>query len=90
MSYGKHWIEHRRFSLRTLRDFGFGKRSMEHIIMEEVRELTDRLRSSCGTPLSTQHTFNAAVFNVIWSIVAGKRYQYNDPQLEELIQLLLQ
>ena len=35
---GKEWTEQRRFLLKTLRDFGFGKTSMENLIIEEVNQ----------------------------------------------------
>ncbi len=38
-SHGKEWMEQRRFSLKTLRDFGFGKKCMEDVIMSEVDQL---------------------------------------------------
>jgi hypothetical protein len=37
-SDGPFWVEQRRFTLRSLRDFGFGKHSMEGFIMEEVED----------------------------------------------------
>ena len=83
-------MEQRRFSLRTLRDFGFGKRSIEHIIMEEVRELSSQMAKSSGQPFKTQLFFNPAVFNVIWSVVAGQRYSYDDPKLNELQSLVVE
>lgn len=35
----KNWHEQRRFTLRTLRDFGFGKQSMDGMLLHEVDEL---------------------------------------------------
>ena len=35
-SEGKTWVDQRRFALRTLRDFGFGKQGMEEMIQDEV------------------------------------------------------
>jgi hypothetical protein len=37
-SDGPFWVEQRRFTLRNLRDFGFGKQSMEGFIMEEIED----------------------------------------------------
>ncbi|XP_035712902.1 cytochrome P450 2J5-like [Folsomia candida] len=41
---GEHWEELRRFTLRQLRDFGFGKGTMEDSIMLEVHELIEGRR----------------------------------------------
>ena len=37
-SNGQEWHEQRRFALRHLKDFGFGKAGMEETIMEEVEK----------------------------------------------------
>ena len=42
---GDEWKEQRRFAIRHLRDFGFGKSSMEDIIREEFLDIADNLRS---------------------------------------------
>jgi len=36
---GKYWREQRRFLLKNLRDFGFGKSSMEAIFHDEASKL---------------------------------------------------
>ncbi len=43
-SQGQDWIEQRKFTMRHLREFGFGKLSMESLIQEEVEELIEGLR----------------------------------------------
>ena len=58
--------------------------------MEEVRELSSQLAQTSGQPFKTQLMFNPAIFNVIWAVVAGQRYSYDDPKLAELQRLMLQ
>ena len=41
---GQEWIEQRRFALRHLREFGFGKASMEDMFSEEINRLCDMYR----------------------------------------------
>lgn len=51
---GPVWHEQRRFVLRSLRDFGFGKESMEGMLVQEMQDLQTTLRYDlCG--LDTQH-----------------------------------
>jgi len=64
------WRVQRRFTLRHLRDVGFGKQqSMEFIIHEELEELLERLRGSMGdgrqTVLQMHTCFNISVINVL-------------------------
>lgn len=42
-SSGQEWQEQRRFTMTKLKDIGFGKSSMEDLIMEEVDKLTKLL-----------------------------------------------
>jgi hypothetical protein len=49
---GPFWVEQRRFSLRHLRDLGFGKKSLEGIIIDEAEELIKRLQGD-GFKVST-------------------------------------
>ncbi len=53
-AYGQHWREQRRFMLTTLRDFGFGKSSMEDMINEEVEIFTGHLAEQMKNKVSIQ------------------------------------
>ncbi|ODN00908.1 Cytochrome P450 2J5 [Orchesella cincta] len=82
---GKIWADQRRFTVRQLRDFGFGKSSMESMIMEEVNEMKDRLLAYKGRPIDDiKNMLSLAMLNSLWSIVAGTRYSQDDPKLREL------
>ncbi|CAL8102464.1 unnamed protein product [Orchesella dallaii] len=82
------WTEQRRFALKSLRDFGFGKKSMETVVYDEINELIDTFRKTIGKPMQTQNKFNAAVLNALWTMVTGQRYSHDDPMLQDLIKRL--
>jgi len=57
MSNGKHWKEQRRFLLKNLKDFGFGKASMESLIQDEMTKLCSKLASYPEVSLSILRKF---------------------------------
>lgn len=66
-SEGELWEVHRRFLLRQLRDFGFGKAAMQDLIMEELDEVSKRFRAAEGKPIShIKATLTIAVVNSLW------------------------
>ncbi|ODM94701.1 Methyl farnesoate epoxidase [Orchesella cincta] len=87
---GPVWQEQRRFVLRGLRDFGFGKESMEGMLIHELQELQNTLKNDIGHPVSLAGVFNASVLNSLWHIVTGNRFELTDPTLKNLIKLLIE
>jgi hypothetical protein len=71
--------------LKNLRDFGFGKQTIEGIVKEEIKELIANFEKELENPVSTQNRFNAAVLNVLWSIITGHRFSHDDARLKDLI-----
>ena len=87
---GTNWKESRRFTLKTLRDFGLGKATMEDIVLDEYHQLKDNFNSvgSGNTKVFLHQIFNRVALNIIWRVIAGERYQYEDPKLEKLIDII--
>ena len=77
-----YWQDQRRFTLKHLKDLGFGRKKLETIIHEEIKCLIDDLiinsRNSKDVLISS--TFNFPIINILWQIVASKKY---DPELPE-------
>eukprot|EP00058_Branchiostoma_floridae_P002572 XP_002588060.1 hypothetical protein BRAFLDRAFT_59209 [Branchiostoma floridae] len=84
-SYGPTLKEHRRFSMKSLRDFGVGKSSLEGKIIEEARALADKISKHEHQEFRIHRMTRAAVSNVIASIVFGFRYEYDDPEFQALL-----
>ena len=70
---GDAWKSHRRFTLKTLKDFGFGKKSLESVLLEESDRMVEFFVEKNSEPIYVQTLFNLAILNVLWTIVAGKR-----------------
>ncbi len=60
-SNGPNWSEQRRYVTSTLKNLGFGKRSMEDSIAEEVEALCSQMEGEEGAPINVRHRFNVAV-----------------------------
>ena len=85
---GKFWTEQRRFTLRALKDFGFGKASMEDTIMDEVDKLCDEVKKFVGQPFNLQRRVNVSVLNALWSLLVGEKFQLDDPKLLEIVDVM--
>lgn len=86
--HGESWKEMRRFTITTLRDFGMGRRSIEEKISEECGFLIKEIESYKGKPFDNLIHMNAAVANIITSILLGHRLEYDDPKFLRLLHLI--
>ena len=86
---GKEWQEQRRFCLKTLKNFGFGKSSLETIMQEEIKNFCSDLKKDCQTgPVDLANRFNVMVINILWRIIGGKRFDYQDKKFAKLVEHL--
>jgi len=79
-----HFIEQRRFALRTLRDFGFGRKSMENFIMDEVNEFLKWIKKNDGIPISVNRRLVLATVSSLWTLINGERQSHDDEILENI------
>ncbi len=90
---GTHWREQRRFTLRHLRDLGFGKTSIEDQMMDEITDLLSDLKSSAQSDpdyiVDFKEVFTVPIINMLWAILCGKRYQRNDEAFNKLLALII-
>jgi len=72
------WHEQRKFVLRQLRDFGFGRRTMSGLVEDEAAELVkyfrDRVKPN-GTIMPMRDAFGISVLNTLWTMLASIRYR---------------
>merc|ERR1711935_985206 len=88
MSNGKLWSDQRRFTLRALRDFGYGKRGLEHLINEEVASFITHLQDHVEEEMEFNTLFNIPIVNALWKITAGERFEYDDGKLLDILDQL--
>ncbi|KAL0173537.1 hypothetical protein M9458_029505, partial [Cirrhinus mrigala] len=88
ISNGDRWRQLRRFTLTTLRDFGMGRKRMERWIQDESRHLLKSFEETKCTPVDPVFFLSRAVSNVICSLVFGRRFDYEDKNFLQLLQVL--
>ncbi|GLH03092.1 Cytochrome P450 306a1, partial [Gryllus bimaculatus] len=90
-SDGQPWLEQKRFMLRNMRDFGFGRRfpRMEETLHEEVGDLVALARGEWTDEVAMKDgcmKFPTALYpsfiNVLWMMIAGQRFSRD--QCDEL------
>ncbi|XP_047486302.1 cytochrome P450 2L1-like [Penaeus chinensis] len=85
---GLLWQNNRRFALRHLRDLGMGKTRLEEAIQHEAVCLVEDFERHAGRPAPLPWSINVAVLNVIWQMVASRRYDVNDIEIQEFNKLV--
>lgn len=85
---GALWKAHRRFAVRHLRTFGFGKSStQERMLRDEADALLASLRRrlSVTDGAELQDLFPISVINVLWAMMAGEKHDHEDTEFKMLL-----
>ncbi|XP_061636118.1 cytochrome P450 2J6-like isoform X2 [Phyllopteryx taeniolatus] len=83
-SNGKTWRRQRHFAMGTLRTFGLANGTMERSICRESQQLHQAIRKHKGEAFEPAAYLNSAVANIICQVVFGRRFDYSDPNLQQL------
>ncbi len=84
---GLLYKERRRFGAHAFRNFGVGKRSLEFRINEEAQHLCNIMDQQDAEGFDPYFFITKAVSNIICSISFGRRFDYMDPEFNELLGL---
>uniref|UniRef100_A0A803KD05 Uncharacterized protein n=1 Tax=Xenopus tropicalis TaxID=8364 RepID=A0A803KD05_XENTR len=87
-SNGERWRQMRHFTLKALRDYGMGKKSIEEKIQEEALCLVEEFRKSGEMPINPSTHIMKAVANIFFSIMLGNRFEYNNETFSALLATL--
>lgn len=80
---GEHWKKVRRFALHSMRDLGVGKKSIEEVIQDEAKTLTNIFASKENQPITdVKRMMTTSISNVIHHVVFGFRCVCKDMQLK--------
>ncbi|XP_052797930.1 cytochrome P450 2J6-like [Mya arenaria] len=85
---GHDWRLTRRFTIQTLRDFGVGKTSLEEKIFCEIDAATDYLKAIGTKPFNPRQLTSMMITNIIYGIVFGKRFDFDEADLHSMIEKL--
>ncbi|GBP04261.1 Probable cytochrome P450 303a1, partial [Eumeta japonica] len=92
---GELWKEQRRFLLKHLKEFGFGRSGMGDIarieaahMIEDVRNMIRDDKNNIGIVIQMHNFFNTYVLNTLWTMMAGLRYDAKDSEMKLLQDLL--
>ena len=83
------WKDQKRFVLKSLRDYGFGKKS-EQNIQEESKTLVNFISSKIEPKedFFIKDIFNIPVVNVIWRMVANRTFQMEGSEGQMFVETL--
>lgn len=79
-SSGKANEEQRAFVLKTLKNFGMGKKSIEWLFVEERERLFLTLDQQVGKSIRNEELFMQTAVSALWNILAGEHGKVHDSE----------
>ncbi|KAL3875531.1 hypothetical protein ACJMK2_033475 [Sinanodonta woodiana] len=87
-SSGQLWRDHRKFTLTTLRNFGFGKTSLEGKVQKEVSVLISEITKQSEKAFHILPLVQTSVSNVVNSMVFGGHFNHGDSRFAKMMKML--
>ncbi|CAG9835981.1 unnamed protein product [Diabrotica balteata] len=85
---GDLWKIQRHFVVTHLKSLGFGFKSMDTMVREELADIMTILKQHKNEELKIVPIISVSVLNVLWKSLTGLRLERNDPSLINLLELL--
>ena len=88
--YGEEWKNNKKFALVTLRSYGFGTAAGEGKILDQTDNMAAVISKNGSTPMDPDLMCRKAGACVIFGIVLGKSFTFEDPELKRLMDVIEQ
>ena len=87
---GKSWYKQRRFAMKSLRDFGYGKTESENYMQEEVEALVREflIENEKQGNVKIDEQFSLPVVNVLWQLTTSKQLKRGDDGAKKVLDLV--
>ncbi|RXG55499.1 hypothetical protein Avbf_10416, partial [Armadillidium vulgare] len=83
MPHGQYWQTVRRFTLRQMRDLGMGKSKLTSTVHYEAAELVKAMKKYSGECKPLSSDIRVAVINILWTMIASKRFEFDEKSVLE-------
>ncbi|XP_051929040.1 cytochrome P450 2J5-like [Hippocampus zosterae] len=81
---GETWRTQRHFAMGMLRTFGLADGTLERSVCQESQHLQRAVEEHKGELFDPADLLNRAVGNIICQVIFGRRFDYNDPKIQQL------
>jgi len=85
--FSPEWRLHRKIASTALKTYSNGKLKRGAVINDEFDLLSKRIRSRNGEPHDITREIRLAVMNVICALVFGSRYELDDPEFTNFMEI---